>query len=99
MTEKERATAPQRLRGLATSRLHIDAAQMKILLRHLHEAVAVQDVTRLVLLLKDLIPDYNPGAQLLKLALSVTSRDAEPAEAQTLFDQTANHPQATSSSA
>jgi FlaA1/EpsC-like NDP-sugar epimerase len=60
------------------SPFHVDAVQMKIHLQHLQEAAAEQDVTRLVLLLKDLIPDYNPGAQLLKLALSVTPSYAEP---------------------
>jgi hypothetical protein len=49
---------------------------MKIHLQHLQEAVDEQDVARLVLPLKDLIPDYNPGAQLLKLALCAARTDA-----------------------
>jgi hypothetical protein len=32
--------------------------------------VNTQDISRLVLLLKELIPDYNPGSQLLKIALA-----------------------------
>jgi FlaA1/EpsC-like NDP-sugar epimerase len=58
------------------SPFHVDAVQMKFHLQHLQAAVDAQDVARLVLLLKDLIPDYNPGAQLLKLALSATPADA-----------------------
>jgi FlaA1/EpsC-like NDP-sugar epimerase len=57
------------------SPFHVDAAQMKIHLQHLQAAVDEQDVARLVLLLKDLIPDYNPGAQLLKLALYAAPAD------------------------
>jgi FlaA1/EpsC-like NDP-sugar epimerase len=57
------------------SPFHVDTAQMKIHLQHLQTAVGEQDVARLVLLLKDLIPDYNPGAQLLKLALYSAAAD------------------------
>ena len=65
------------------SPFHVDALQMKIHLQQLQAAVDEQDVARLVLLLKDLIPEYNPGAQLLKLALYSTppSRGAEVAHA------------------
>src|SRR5580658_1801424 len=54
------------------SPFRVDPLQMNVHLQHLQEAVYEQDVGRLVLLLKDLIPDYNPGAQLLKLALYAT---------------------------
>jgi FlaA1/EpsC-like NDP-sugar epimerase len=54
------------------SPFHVDAVQMKSHLQQLQAAVDEQDVARLVLLLKDLIPDYNPGAELLKLALYAT---------------------------
>ena len=55
---------------------HVDDAQMKIHLQQLQAAVEAQDVGRLVLVLKELIPDYNPGTQLLKLALYSTPGDA-----------------------
>ncbi len=93
-----RPTSHPQIRTYA-SPFHVDAAQMKKCLRDLQQAVHEQDVARLVLLLKDLIPDYNPDAQLLKLALSSTPREAETGEVQTLFDQTANHPRTTSSTA
>ena len=57
------------------SPFHVDAAQMKIYLQQLQAAVDARDVARLVLVLKDLIPDYNPGTQLLKLALYSNSGD------------------------
>jgi FlaA1/EpsC-like NDP-sugar epimerase len=53
------------------SPFHVEARQMPAFLEDLQEVVEVQDVSRLVLLLKELIPDYNPGSQLLTLALSV----------------------------
>jgi FlaA1/EpsC-like NDP-sugar epimerase len=59
------------------SPFHVDSSQIKLCLRDLQEAVDQQDIGRLVLLLKELIPDYNPGAQLLKLALSEPRRDPE----------------------
>ena len=70
-----RPTSHPQIRSYA-SPFRVDAAQMKVYLHDLQAAVDEQDVTRLVLLLKDLIPDYNPGAQLLKLALSAAPRDA-----------------------
>jgi FlaA1/EpsC-like NDP-sugar epimerase len=72
------------------SPFRVDPLQMQIHLQHLQAAVDEQDVARLVLLLKDLIPDYNPGAQLLKLALSVAPRDTRWGEADMLVDQAAN---------
>jgi FlaA1/EpsC-like NDP-sugar epimerase len=39
-------------------------------LQQLRQVLEKQDVGALVLLLKELIPDYNPGSQLLKIAMS-----------------------------
>ena len=47
-----------------------DAAQIAASLNRLRTIVEMQDVASLVLLLKELIPDYNPGSDLLKAALS-----------------------------
>jgi FlaA1/EpsC-like NDP-sugar epimerase len=46
-----------------------DLTQMKIYLKDMQHAIDEQDATRLVLLLKELIPDYNPSSQLLQSAL------------------------------
>jgi FlaA1/EpsC-like NDP-sugar epimerase len=53
-----------------------DLKQIKASLLRLQKISEEQDIAGLVLLLKDLIPDYNPGAELLKAALS-TKTDAE----------------------
>jgi FlaA1/EpsC-like NDP-sugar epimerase len=46
-----------------------DAKQIKAFLLRLQQTSEEQDIAGLVLLLKELIPDYNPGAELLKSAL------------------------------
>jgi FlaA1/EpsC-like NDP-sugar epimerase len=48
----------------------VKVRQIKAYMQELQQIVNTQDLPRLVLLLKEIIPDYNPGAQLLKLALS-----------------------------
>jgi FlaA1/EpsC-like NDP-sugar epimerase len=57
---------------------NLDAMQIKASLQRLQAIVEGQDVANLVLLLKELIPDYNPGAELLKAALSIKPYDAGP---------------------
>jgi FlaA1/EpsC-like NDP-sugar epimerase len=47
-----------------------DLKQIKAVLLRLQKISEEQDIANLVLLLKELIPDYNPGADLLKAALS-----------------------------
>lgn len=47
-----------------------DLKQIKAVLLRLQKISEEQDIANLVLLLKELIPDYNPGAELLKAALS-----------------------------
>jgi hypothetical protein len=44
----------------------------------LQAIVEGQDVANLVLLLKELVPDYNPGTELLKTALSVKPYNTGP---------------------
>lgn len=48
-------------------------------LDELQHIVERKDVPRLVLLLKELIPDYNPGSQLLELALTAPLRSGKQA--------------------
>jgi len=48
----------------------LDAMQIKASLHRLQAIAEEQDVANLVLLLKELIPDYNPCSQLLKTAMS-----------------------------
>jgi FlaA1/EpsC-like NDP-sugar epimerase len=54
----------------------VDAMQLKASLLRLQAIVEGQDVANLVLLLKELVPDYNPGTELLKTALSIKPYDA-----------------------
>jgi FlaA1/EpsC-like NDP-sugar epimerase len=46
----------------------VDASRIEACMRGLQQAVSRQDVGRIVLLLKELIPDYNPGPSFLKAA-------------------------------
>jgi FlaA1/EpsC-like NDP-sugar epimerase len=48
-----------------------DAMQIKAWLQRLQAIDEGQDIANLVLLLKELIPDYNPGTELLKTALAI----------------------------
>jgi FlaA1/EpsC-like NDP-sugar epimerase len=49
---------------------NLDAAQVRASLTQLRQIAERQDVAGLVLMLKDLIPDYNPGSELLKSVLT-----------------------------
>jgi FlaA1/EpsC-like NDP-sugar epimerase len=49
----------------------LNAPHILASLRGLHQIVERQDIANLVLTLKELIPDYNPGSELLKTALAV----------------------------
>jgi FlaA1/EpsC-like NDP-sugar epimerase len=49
-----------------------DLKVMRVALEELRQISERRDVSRLVLYLKELIPDYNPGSQLLKLAMAAT---------------------------
>jgi FlaA1/EpsC-like NDP-sugar epimerase len=62
--------------------VQLDAREMKAYLRELEQICNAQDVGRLLLLLKELILDYNPGSQLLRAALSTQSNHAQPAKNQ-----------------
>jgi len=57
---------------------NLDTIQIKASLQHLQAIVEGQDVANLVLMLKELVPDYNPGTELLKSALSVKPYNAGP---------------------
>ena len=56
---------------------NLDAMQIKASLQRLQTIVEEQDIANLVLLLKELVPDYNPGMELLKAALSIQSYNAD----------------------
>ena len=53
-----------------------DVNVMHLALEELRQISERKDVARLVLYLKELIPDYNPGSPLLKLAMSATETQA-----------------------
>jgi hypothetical protein len=55
---------------------NLDLMQIKASLQRLQAIVEGQDLANLVLLLKELVPDYNPGTELLKTALSIKPYDA-----------------------
>ena len=71
-----------------------DAMQIKASLKHLQAIVEGQDVANLVLLLKELVPDYNPGAELLKTALSIKPYNAGPDKIPVRGEQTESVPAA-----
>ncbi len=56
----------------------LNAKQLSAYLSNLQQICNQQDVGRLLLLLKELIPDYNPGSQLLHAALSMQPNHAAP---------------------
>jgi hypothetical protein len=57
---------------------NLDAMQIKASLQRMQAIVEGQDVANLVLLLKELVPDYNPGTELLKTALSIKPYNPDP---------------------
>jgi FlaA1/EpsC-like NDP-sugar epimerase len=58
------------------SHFHVDAVEIGARLQDLKRIVEMQDVTGLVLLLKEMIPDYNPTSLLLHEALLPKSNSA-----------------------
>jgi FlaA1/EpsC-like NDP-sugar epimerase len=58
--------------------LDVDPRQMRVYLQGLKHIVEEQDIVGLVLLLKELIPDYNPTSRLLNEALQTASKLDEP---------------------
>lgn len=57
---------------------NLDLRQINAFLRRLQAIAEVQDVAGLVLLMKELIPDYNPGSQLLRKALLPRAETSVP---------------------
>jgi FlaA1/EpsC-like NDP-sugar epimerase len=55
---------------------NLDAMQIKASMHQLQAIIEAQDVASLVLLLKELVPDYNPGTGLLRSALSIKPYNA-----------------------
>jgi FlaA1/EpsC-like NDP-sugar epimerase len=49
----------------------VDAGQLEACLRDLRVIVERREIARLVLMLKGLVPEYNPDSQLLKTALAI----------------------------
>jgi len=75
------ATAHQQIRSYI-SPTAIDAEQIEEYLRDLRQISNEQDIGRLLMLLKILIPSYTPSAQLLRSILSAPSNHAEPTKSQ-----------------
>jgi len=55
----------------------VDARQLEAYLQDLRVIIERRDIARLVLLLKGLVPEYNPDAQLLRTALAVEFSSVE----------------------
>jgi FlaA1/EpsC-like NDP-sugar epimerase len=72
-------TSHAKIRSYVSHR-NFDLTQIKDFLRRLETIAEEQDVANLVLQLKELIPDYNPGAELLKTALSAKANQAVRAQ-------------------
>jgi FlaA1/EpsC-like NDP-sugar epimerase len=70
------ATSHEQIRSYVSS-AHISAKQMREHLRDLQQICDEQDIGRLLLHLKDLIPNYNPSSQLLQSALFASSKSPE----------------------
>jgi FlaA1/EpsC-like NDP-sugar epimerase len=61
---------------------NLDAIQIKKNMHRLQQIIEEQDVTSLLLLLKELVPDYSPGSKVLNAAMLVQPDRAEPAKVQ-----------------
>jgi FlaA1/EpsC-like NDP-sugar epimerase len=73
------ATAHQQIRSYI-SPTAIDAEQMEEYLRDLRQISNEQDIGRLLMLLKIMIPSYTPSSQLLRSVLSAPSCHSVPAK-------------------
>jgi FlaA1/EpsC-like NDP-sugar epimerase len=62
------------------SPMNPDPKRMRARLRELQRIADKQDVGRLILLLKELIPDYNPDSRLLEIAISRGANDSKRGE-------------------
>lgn len=68
MDESMRTTVHPKIR-IYCGNLLFGEAQMDAIISRLRQITEHRDLSRLVLLLKELIPDYNPGAHILKAAM------------------------------
>jgi len=61
---------------------NLDAKQIKEIMQRLQGIVEEQDVASLMLLLKELVPNYSPGSKMLKAAMQGQPNLAKPARVQ-----------------
>jgi FlaA1/EpsC-like NDP-sugar epimerase len=80
------ATSHEQIRSYI-SPIRISAKQMREYLRDLQQISNEQDVGRLLLFLKDLIPTFNPSSQFLQNALAASSIHTEPGKLQAASGQ------------
>jgi hypothetical protein len=57
---------------------HLDEVQIKEIMHRLQQIVEEQDVTSLLLMLKELVPGYSPGSKIQKAAMSVQPIHVKP---------------------
>lgn len=67
---------------------NLDARQIKTFMLRLQKISEERDVASLVLLFKELIPDYNPGAEVLQTALSAKMDHAGRTKVQAPYRET-----------
>jgi FlaA1/EpsC-like NDP-sugar epimerase len=66
----------------------LEYKQFSAYLEELHQIVNERDLSRLILLLKELIPEYNPGAELLRAAFSGDTGHLVPTAVESPSDMT-----------
>jgi FlaA1/EpsC-like NDP-sugar epimerase len=77
-TEHLASTSHARVRSIAATE-DVDAAAFEVFVEDLERAVGARDVLRMMLLLKEMVPDYAPSSQILKGELQ--GEPAQPANA------------------
>ena len=72
---------------------NLDVSQIKTFMHEIQQATNNRDVTRLVQILTDLIPDYTPDSNLGGVIAPVQRDGCEPADAQVLVASVETYPQ------
>lgn len=79
-------TSHSRIRSLVSSE-GVDARRIETFMQDLQQAVSARDAASTILLLKELVPDYDPGSHLLKDAISTGTNRGDSEEIQSPITQ------------
>jgi FlaA1/EpsC-like NDP-sugar epimerase len=66
---------------------HLDEVQVNEIMHRLQQIIEEQDVTSLLLMLKELVPGYNPGSKMQKAAMPVQPIHVKPTKVQVVPGQ------------